>query len=123
MIMQIFRFAGVGVSALIVHWCVVLILVPLGLAPLWANVVGFMVAFNVSYFGHRHFTFQAAGVSHRQTFVRFAGVALASFLVNEAMYAALLTFTSLSYDIALLIVLGVVAVMTFVLSRLWAFAS
>jgi len=123
MIMQIFRFAGVGVSALIVHWCVVLILVPLGLAPLWANVVGFLVAFNVSYFGHRYFTFKAVSVSHRQTFMRFAGVALASFLVNEAMYAALLTFTSLSYDIALLIVLGVVAVMTFVLSRLWAFAS
>lgn len=123
MIAQVSRFALVGVSALMVHWLVVRFLVPLGLAPLIANVFGFAVAFNVSYFGHRKLTFKAEDQLHRRTLPKFATVALGSFALNEALYAVLLTFTPLRYDIALFIVLGVVAVMTYLLSRFWAFAA
>ncbi|WP_151702278.1 GtrA family protein [Nitrincola alkalilacustris] len=122
MIAQVLRFSGVGILALIVHWLVVVLLVPFGMAPLLANVVAFLVAFNVSYFGHRRLTFQADGLEHSRTLPRFASVALASFAVNETSYALLLHFTPLRYDLALLLVLGGVAVMTFILSRFWAFA-
>ncbi|MBA4503642.1 GtrA family protein [Marinobacterium marinum] len=116
-------FIAVGVSALLTHWLVVILLVPLaGLHPLLANVVAFLVAFNVSYFGHRHLTFAAGARSHRQTLPRFATVAASSFALNEAMYWALLTFTSLRYDLAMLLVLGSVAVMTYILGKFWAFA-
>lgn len=116
-------FIAVGVSALITHWLVVVLLVPLlGLHPLLANVVAFLVAFNVSYFGHRHLTFQASERTHRQTLPRFATVAASSFLLNEALYWALLSYTSLRYDIAMLLVLGSVAVLTYVLGKFWAFA-
>lgn len=116
-------FIAVGVSALITHWLVVVLLVPLlGLHPLLANVVAFLVAFNVSYFGHRHLTFQASGRTHRQTLPRFATVAASSFLLNEALYWALLSYTPLRYDIAMLLVLGSVAVLTYVLGKFWAFA-
>ncbi|QEW08093.1 GtrA family protein [Nitrincola iocasae] len=123
MLAQVSRFIGVGVTALIVHWLVVRLLVPLGLVPLLANVFGFVVAFNVSYFGHRKLTFKAEELSHSRTLPRFATVALSSFAVNEILYALLLTFTPLRYDLALLIVLGVVAVMTYLFSRFWAFAT
>lgn len=123
MLAQVSRFIGVGVTALIVHWLVVRLLVPLGLVPLLANVFGFVVAFNVSYFGHRKLTFKAEELSHSRTLPRFATVALGSFAVNEILYALLLTFTPLRYDLALLIVLGVVAVMTYLFSRFWAFAT
>ncbi len=123
MLAQVSRFIGVGVTALIVHWLVVRLLVPLGLVPLLANVFGFVVAFNVSYFGHRKLTFKAEELSHSRTLPRFATVALGSFAVNEILYALLLTFTPLRYDLALLVVLGVVAVMTYLFSRFWAFAT
>ncbi|WP_052063554.1 GtrA family protein [Nitrincola sp. A-D6] len=122
MLAQVSRFIVVGVTALIVHWLVVRLLVPLGLIPLIANVFGFVVAFNVSYFGHRRLTFKAEALNHSRTLPRFATVALASFAVNETLYALLLTFTSLRYDLALFIVLGVVAVLTYLFSRFWAFA-
>ena len=123
MIAQVSRFALVGVTALMVHWLVVRLLVPLGLAPLVANVFGFLVAFNVSYFGHRKLTFKAEQLNHSRTLPKFATVALGSFAINESLYALLLLFTPLRYDIALFIVLGVVAVLTYLFSRFWAFAA
>jgi len=117
------RFIAVGVSALLTHWLVVILLVSAaGLPPLVANVFAFLVAFNVSYFGHRHLTFNASERSHRQTLPRFATVAASSFLVNEALYWLLLNFTPLRYDLAMLLVLGTVAGMTYLLGKFWAFA-
>lgn len=117
------RFIIVGVSALLTHWLVVILLVSAaGLPPLLANVFAFLVAFNVSYFGHRHLTFNASERSHRQTLPRFATVAASSFLVNETLYWLLLNFTPLRYDLAMLLVLGTVAGMTYLLGKFWAFA-
>ena len=43
---QLFWFGVVGVTAMLVHLgSVALILVPLGLTPLLANIIGFLVAF------------------------------------------------------------------------------
>ena len=117
---QLVRFGVVGVSAMAVHWLVVRLLVPAGLAPLIANVLGFAISFNVSYFGHRSWTF-ATEAGHGSTFWRFLSVALTSFALNEAMYFLLLRFTGLNYQVALGIVLVAVAALTFVLSKTWAF--
>ncbi|MET0377456.1 MAG: GtrA family protein [Spongiibacteraceae bacterium] len=118
MIAQLARFGVVGVAAMCVHWLVVRLLVPAGMAPLLANVVGFGVAFNISYFGHRNWTF-ASDSAHRATFWRFLTVALTSFALNEALYSVLLQF--MDYSLALAIVLVAVSVLTFILSKLWAF--
>ncbi|RJG13333.1 GtrA family protein [Pseudomonas cavernicola] len=118
---ELFWFAIVGVTALLVHFLVVSLLVPLGLAPLFANVLAYLVAFQVSYWGHRLKTFEAGHLPHRQTLPRFFAVASFGFLLNETLYFILLCTTPLDYRVALLIVLLVVAGVTFVLSRLWAF--
>jgi putative flippase GtrA len=55
--------------------------------------------------------------------LRFFGVALASFGINELLYALLLRYTTLDYRLALALVLVLVAALTFVLARNWAFAS
>lgn len=119
MIRQLMRFGVVGVAAMAVHWAVVALLVPLGSEPLLANIVAFAVAFNVSYAGHRHWTFAATNAAH-STFKRFLGVALLSFALNEALYYMLLK-AGMEYRVALLVVLIAVAALTFVLSRFWAF--
>ncbi|MBX9297679.1 GtrA family protein [Chromobacterium piscinae] len=121
---QLFWFGVVGVSAMLLHFALVtLVLVPMGVPPLVANVLGFLGAFQLSYWGHRRFTFEAGHVPHRQALPRFFGVSCLSFCVNEAMYFALLRLTPLDYRVSLAIVLFAVAALTFLLGKLWAFAS
>ncbi|NOZ70498.1 MAG: GtrA family protein, partial [Chloroflexi bacterium] len=119
MIQQLFHFGLIGIAALLVHWLVVALLVPLGIVPLLANIVGFLTAFQVSYWGHRRWTFNARTLCHSQTLPRFAIVSCSSFLLNEFMYFLLLRYTSLDYRTALFIVLAVVAALTYLLSRQW----
>lgn len=121
---ELLWFGIIGVSAMLVHFLLVaVVLVPCGLPPLLANILAFLLAFQVSYWGHRHKTFEAAHVPHRQALPRFFMVACLSFALNEAMYFVLLRFTPLDYRLSLLIVLATVAVFTFVFSKLWAFAD
>lgn len=122
MMLQLTRFGIVGIAAMAVHWLSVAALVPLGLAPLIANVVAFCIAFNVSYWGHRSWTF-GSSAGHRTTLWRFFAVALGSFLLNELLYYLLLTYTGLNYQVALAVVLVTVAALTFTLSRQWAFRN
>lgn len=121
---ELFWFGVVGVSAMLVHLgSVALIFVPLGLDPLLANVLGFLIAFQVSHAGHRHLTFREQAAPAGRSRLRFFGVALLSFCVNEMMYWLLLRYTQLDYRVALAIVLVAVAALTFVIARHWAFAS
>ncbi|AXK39927.1 GtrA family protein [Crenobacter cavernae] len=121
---ELARFGVVGVAALLVHLAMVsLWLVPAGLAPLFANVFAFLTAFVVSYLGHRHLTFCAGHVAHRQALPRFFAVACTGFAVNESLYFVLLHDTPFDYRVALLIVLATVAAQTFALGKLWAFAG
>lgn len=118
---QLIRFGVVGVLAMCVHLACVWIFVQFGLPPLIANIIGFFIAFQVSYFGHARWTFNIADPNNRSNQLKFFSVALLGFLLNEAAYSVLLTVFYLNYFIALIIVLCSVAVITFVLSRLWAF--
>ena len=118
-----FWFVLVGASAALTHmavFTVVLLLVPT-LWPEIANVAGFLVAFLVSFVGHRRLSFQDAGTSVMQSFVRFAATAVAGFATNEAIFIVLFRVLSLPTWVALISGIVVSAVQTFVLSRFWAF--
>ena len=54
-------FTAVGTAAAGVNLCVVAGTVPLGVSPLVANVVGFLVAFALSFIGHARWSFPATG--------------------------------------------------------------
>jgi len=118
-----FWFVLVGASAALTHMAVftlVLLLVPT-LLPELANVAGFLVAFLVSFVGHRRLSFQDAGTSLLQSFIRFAATAVAGFVTNEAVFIALFRVLELPTWLALIGGIVVSAVQTFVLSRFWAF--
>ena len=120
---EIARFVIVGTSAAAVHFCCVLFQVEiLHWQPLLANVLAFLVAFIVSYSGHRFWTFADITLDHAQSLPRFFLIASTSFALNEVMYYCLLKYTPLPYWLSLGIVLLLVAVLTFVSGRLWAFA-
>jgi putative flippase GtrA len=119
---QVLQFLLVGGSAAATHLIVVGLLVALtGMAPLQANVLGFLVAFVVSYNGHAWLTFSATAKRGWGTVARFFAVACLSFVVNELLYAAALQWLSWHYFVSLAVVLVVVAAGTFVLSKFWAF--
>jgi len=118
-----FWFVLVGASAALTHMVVftlVLLLVPT-LWPEIANVAGFLVAFLVSFVGHRRLSFQDADTSLLQSFMRFAATAVAGFVTNEAVFIALFRVFGLPTWLALIGGIVVSAVQTFVLSRFWAF--
>ena len=121
---QWMQFAGVGGSAAATHLLMVFVLVQgAGMAPLLANVLAFLVAFVVSYNGHRLFTFSEADAHGWHVVGKFFAVACLSFVVNELLYMAALRWLSWHYLWSLFAVLLLVAVGTFVLSKFWAFRS
>jgi len=114
-------FGLVGASAAAVHFGVVWLLVSQGmLAALIANVLGFLLAFGVSFLGHHRLSFAAQQARGRDALPRFALVAVLGFVSNELMYAVLLRW-GMEYRLALLLVLITVAAMTWLLSRHCAF--
>ncbi len=122
---QIAIFIAVGSAAALTHLTVVAIVVELfGLNPLAANVIGFGVAFLVSFSGHARWTFPLSLERYAAARTRFFAVACTGFVLNQAAYAeALHLFGSRYYLPALAAVLVGVAVATFLLSKLWAFAQ
>ena len=114
---EVVVFSAVGAAAFTVHYAVVASLVPRGVLPLIANVVGFLSAVGVSFVGHARWSFPGAGRELLPTLTRFFFVAGAGFALNESLYALLLAWTALDFRFALVLVLGVVAVATFVASR------
>lgn len=119
---RIGRFVVVGTAAAAVHFGVVVALVSaLGWPPLLANPCGWLVAFAVSYSGHRWLTFADHAAPVGRSALRFFVVSAAGFAVNEIAYATLLQAGGVEYRLALGCVLVGVAAATFIASRHWAF--
>jgi putative flippase GtrA len=83
-------------------------------------VFGFLIAFNVSFWGHKRFTFENNSVGSA-TLPRFFLVASIAFLLNQVLFYCLLKWTLLPYSVALFIVLVTVAGLTFFFSKRWVF--
>ncbi len=122
---QIVIFIAVGTAAALTHLAVAAAAVELfGVPPLAANVIGFGIAFLISFGGHARWTFPLAPDRFAAARTRFFAVALSGFVLNQAAYAeALHLFGSAYYLPALAAVLVAVAISTFLLSKLWAFAQ
>ncbi len=121
-IRQLACFVAVGCAAAATHWLVAVLAVrALSYAPLVANLVGWLVAFCVSFAGHFHFTFRHQHAPIAKAARRFFLVSALGFSVNELAYAWLLRVTTIRYDILLALILIAIAVMTFILGRFWAF--
>lgn len=113
-------FTAVGVAAALTHLAV-FALTQHRMWPELANALGFVVAFGVSFAGHRHLSFRDAGTSALQSLRRFGATALAGFAVNEAVFVLLLRAFGWPSWLALVLALVVAAGQTFVLGRFWAF--
>lgn len=122
LLLQIMRFGIVGVIASLVHFTLVVLFVQLlHWQPLIANIVGFSVGVQVSYWGHRSFTFRGTEATHRVAYPRLVMMQAGNFLANEGLFLLFLSM-HLPYPIALLIVLSIMPMFTFIISKTWVFA-
>jgi putative flippase GtrA len=113
-------FLVVGASAALTHLLIFRLVEP-WLWPEVANAAGFVVAFGVSFAGHRWLSFQDAGTALLTSLRRFAVTALLGFASNELVFVLLLRALKLPSLLALVLALVAAAGQTFVLSRFWAF--
>jgi len=119
---QILRFAFIGILASACHFVIVYLLVSsFQFKALIANIFAFFCAFIVSYLGHSLWTFSHIKHEHKLAVRKFFLVASIGFFLNESGYFLLLTYTTLSYLMALLIILFIIPIITFILSKFWAF--
>ena len=115
-----FWFLAVGGTAALVHMGV-FALMQGHMLPELANALGFVIAFGVSFAGHRWLSFKDATTSVRTSLGRFAVTALAGFASNELIFALLLRVAGLPALVALFVALVFAAGQTFLFSRFWAF--
>lgn len=115
-----FWFLAVGAAAALTHMGV-FALAQHQMWPEVANALGFVIAFFISFGGHRLLSFKDAGTSVVTSFKRFIVTALAGFCSNELVFIVLLRALELPSLMALFVALVFAAGQTFVLSRFWAF--
>lgn len=119
---QLTRFGIVGLSAAIIHFSIVVLLVEYCQAqPLAANVIAFFTAFQVSYWGHRQWTFSGTTKRHTIAFPRLLLVSFLAFIANESMFYLFMKQFALSYPVALFLVLGILPLIVFTANKLWVF--
>ncbi len=120
--MELIWFLLVGSAAASVHWLLTVTLVELAdIRTYVANMIGWSIAFLVSFSGHYTLTFRHLTKKLMPTIWRFACISIGGFLINEFAFVMIINRTSIPYDILLAIILMGIATLTFVLSRYWAF--
>jgi putative flippase GtrA len=115
-------FMVVGASAALVHYVIAVTIEHFSLlTPALANMAGFISAFPVSYFGHSSLSFAQQDTSHQQSLPRFLLVAITGFCANQSLLIFCLNHTNLPFWFVLGLVMVIIAISTYVLSRYWAF--
>ena len=120
---QIARFGLIGGAATAVHMLIGLVLIRTGWPAGWANAAAFAVAFVASFVGHLCFSFADHQAKTSTALWRFGIVALTGFACNHAVLLGLIASSLVSDELALAISTSCAALVTFSLSRSWAFAA
>ena len=117
---SLIAFFGVGAAAALTHLLVFRMALT-GFIPEVANALGFLIAFWVSFFGHRMASFRDTQNGVGESLLKFGFTAVAGFLVNELVFVVLHRVFSSSVWLAVFVGMGVAAAQTYGLSRYWAF--
>ena len=118
---QVMKFLTVGGGATAMHVATALALNGLAnVPPLWANVLAFLAASGVTYFGNWRWTFDAAS-PHGLAVPRFMALSLSCFAVNQAIVYAFVEWAGRPLWVAMIPVVLVIPALSFWLSRTWIF--
>ncbi|MEP1446582.1 MAG: GtrA family protein [Paraglaciecola sp.] len=117
------KFFSIGVIATLVHSGTFSLCIALQLmSAQWANLVAYLVALTVSYFGQRYWTFSSSEPNKQtNTLVRFIGVSLLGYCLNAFWVYTVTSLLSFSAYYALLGIGFLTPALTFVLLKYWVF--
>ncbi|PKF61962.1 hypothetical protein CW745_08220 [Psychromonas sp. psych-6C06] len=122
---QLVSFAIVGVGATLTHALVFNVAFDqLQFHHLFANILGFCVAFTVSYLGQFHWTFKAQTIQladKRSAFFKFLKTALLGFAVNLFWSFLILEVLHLHHYFYLALLTFVTPILIFMLNKFWVF--
>jgi len=120
---SLIRFGITGVLATLTHVAVFVALVEwLHLQPLYAAVPSFLAAVGVSYSLNYRWTFTADG-PHQVMLPRFVLVALVGLGLNLLITWLVVDVARYWYGYALILIVTLVPLMTYLLSRFWVFGK
>lgn len=112
----------VGIAAALTHYAVAVGLQAYAIASVpWANCIGFMLAFPVSYIGHRHWSFNGRHLAHRQTLPRLFIVSVTGFFANQFLVLSAMHYLGWPFWLILGLVMALIASSMFLLSKYWVF--
>lgn len=115
-------FTFVGVVATTAHYFVAVGLEFLQILPaLLANLIGFLVAFPLSFIGHHRFSFPSQGRKVHLSLLRFFIVAVVGFSLNQLLIYFNLKLLEFSFCFMLGLAMVLIAISTYLLSRYWVF--
>lgn len=111
------RFLAVGGTATALHLVIAgsILLFFKEVSPYLANLIAFLAAFLLSFFGHKHITFQTGG-----SLWKFFVIAVGGFILNNLILSALLAIP-IQNIVAVSIATICVPVLTYTASSIWAF--
>lgn len=120
MVKQFFRFSVVGVAGACVHYPVLWGLVVLGMMPVPASAIGFVMGAILSYVLNYVYTFKSQQ-DHRKTLRKFVLVTLMGLVLN-VIFMAIFTHVFLIYYLyAQLMTMALVLCWNYAGNRMWAF--
>ncbi len=123
MMKSLIRFAVSGGLATVTHVCVFVVLVEwFGMRPVMAAGLAFSIALIVSYGMNYHWTFSASG-PHLRMLPRFMVVAFTGLGLNVSITYVVVDMAGYWYGYALLLVVTLVSLITFTLSKMWVFCE
>lgn len=121
MIAQVCRFGAVGVMTTLLHMALGLVLFRSGIALHVANALAFCGAFLFGFTAHYYFTFADKSASILKALLRYFVVAVSGYALNGGILIAAESTGHISAEPALVLAIALAAMMSFFLSRNWAF--
>ncbi len=117
---QLIVFGCVGVAATLVHYCLALFLFSvLGVNILFANLLAYITAVGVSFFGHAFLTFKVP--ASKGNLVRFVTVSISAFLGSQGVLALLELWGRAPPELNLVFVVVIVPMISFFLNKAWVY--
>ncbi len=93
-----------------------------GLEPFTANLVAYSVAFFVSYFGHRNYSFRSPGRIQR-SMPKFFVISAINLVLNQIIVFTVSDVLGQPYWASLAVMVAIVPTFTYVMSKAWAFSD
>jgi putative flippase GtrA len=121
---QVLRFALVGAAATCTHYIVALISA-IYIDLYGANLLGYLAAVAISYFGHQRYSFRLSpqDVSHKRQLPRFVAGSLGGLALSYLLLVLMRGWLGAPNWLSLAVAVGLVPVYGFVFNKFWVFRA